>query len=57
MLCVVILQKNLRQLKQKELFVQLLNHCQENCGGKTLQEMLVPPTERVSDVMMMSSQV
>ncbi len=40
-------QKELRSLRQKELFVQLLNHCQENCGGKSLQDLLVLPTERV----------
>jgi len=41
------LQRELRLLQQKPEFAQLLQHCQSNCEGKTLQELLALPSERV----------
>ena len=42
------LQKELRQLSQKQEFVQLLDHCKATCNGVGLSQLLQLPAERVS---------
>ena len=44
-----VLQKELRQLKTKPQFDQLIKHCQQNCEGTSLTTLLNMPTERVSE--------
>ena len=41
-------QRELKLLNTKPEFVQLLNHCQKNCGGMKLTELLQLPADRVS---------
>ena len=48
-LLLLCLQKELRLLSQRQEFVQLLVHCEEKCGGRTLPDLLALPAERVSE--------
>ena len=44
------MQRELRQLKGKPQFEQLMKHCEQNCEGITLQTLLDMPAERVSSL-------
>ena len=35
-------------MRQKQEFVQLLEHCDQKCPGTSLETLLALPTERVS---------
>ena len=43
-----VFQKELRALRQKPEFMQLLDHCNKGCEGANLEQLLTLPCERVS---------
>ena len=46
--CGFVFQKELRALRQKPEFMQLLDHCNKGCEGVNLEQLLTLPCERVS---------